>query len=216
MNINPLAIMFVAFAFPANAQSVDCNTKRVRVGEVCYLDFPINSPHLRDCTKFGGCEDKYRSTFEMPDGFLFTNFSIEKTGGFGSAASPSCNRSSNMTGSVSTALTERTIEELTEIKGKLEGEMNACQPTGCSEVRGKIDAVNRSIDRVRMVEEDVFNYGGNAGITCSGKVRVSFAGKGAKWEGFVRANLRVIGTPNHLSSLVRHHERELEEVEARW
>jgi hypothetical protein len=209
---------FVALLFsaPASAQIPDCNSIRSpALGQVCYLDFPLSSPHLRDCNRWNGCRQRYSSIFEMPNGYVLTNFSVHRTGGFGATGTPSCNRSERMTDTISTSEVTSLQQRATSIRGRLRAELNGCQPPTCQRIRAELEAVNETIDTLQIVERDVFSYGDNSGLQCRGELRVRFAGSGARWRGYVRTNLRYVGSPGWVGQIVQNHQIALQQITSR-
>ena len=210
-----LALALLLFPGESSAQNVDCNQiSNLTPGQVCFLNFDLGSHHDRDCNRAGGCERRWGPVIvEIPAGFMVTNYELVRTEGFGTV-SAQCNRSGSVGGSVTTSETSQSLTRMTEIRGQLQAEQRSCNPTtlSCQRIRGELEAVNRTISQMESVQQDVFRYGDNSGLRCSGYLRQRLWGPGARWAGYVRANLRYVGTPGTVQAMVQPHQMALTQL----
>ena len=125
-----------------------------------------------------------------------------REGGFGAVSEPQGSMvSGNGSASIISA-SQRSIETLTEIRSQLQGKAAGCSPPVCGEIQGKINAVNREIERQSQYKQMAVTAGGNEKIAFSYTTSVScnafYCKSGASIHGKVRVYHRYLGNPNSL------------------
>ena len=180
---------------PAQAQSIPrCINVTPQFNKVCWSKYPFYA-RQRDV---GGRRDHEFIVERVQPGYSIIDYEIVKTSGHGAISWPTGNIVSS-DGNISIlTVTNREIQKLTELRGRLRQEAEVCKGPICGKVEQQLDYVNREIDNLSRHKRVAVEAGGNEKILFTFTTRVScstfgICGEGAKVEGYVKVYQRYLG-----------------------
>lgn len=138
-------------------------------GTVCYTEHPF-SQRQRD---EGGTREWPFILERWAGDWVIVDWRVIRDGGFGTVSNPTGSIVSSNGNANIISTTRRSIQELMQVKNRLEGKYAGCAGPGCFEIKNTLDSLSREISQLENITSSAVSAGGNEKIRFMGTTYVN-------------------------------------------
>lgn len=202
--ISASSLVLLAQKQEVQAQSIPlCRNVTPKFNRVCYTEHGFSARQRDE----GGTRTHSFIVESYQPGYVIVDYEVIKKGGFGATSTPTGSIVSK-TGSASIIdVTNREINNLSETRSKLQGEVASCYGAVCGKLKGQVENVNRQIEKLQNYNRTAVTAGGNekiqfrytTSVRCEKILGIQSCGGGASIHGEVRVYQRYLGNPSTIA-----------------